>query len=236
MLRPGFLLPIHILLKIKTLEFLSTILDYILNIDKHLIKIVSDYRTWTYLIIFIIIFAETGFVVTPFLPGDSLLFAIGALIAKGDTGLNIYTMALLLCIAAITGNTINYALGNFLGPKVFKPGNRIIKLKYYEKTNEYFNKKGGIMLIFSRFMPIFRTFAPFVAGVGKMKFWPFTYNNVVGGVLWIVSFLGIGFMFGNIPFIKDNFTYVMLVIFILTVLPAVIAAFKARNGLEGGKF
>lgn len=236
MLRPGFLLPIHILLKIKTLEFLSTILDYILNIDKHLIKIVSDYRTWTYLIIFIIIFAETGFVVTPFLPGDSLLFAIGALIAKGDTGLDIYTMALLLCIAAITGNTINYALGNFLGPKVFKPGNRILKLKYYEKTKEYFNKKGGMMLIFSRFMPIFRTFAPFVAGVGKMKFWPFTYYNVVGGVLWIVSFLGIGFIFGNIPFIKDNFTYVMLVIFILTVLPAVIAAFKARNGLEGGKF
>ncbi len=218
------------------MEFLSTILDYILNIDKHLIKIVSDYRIWTYLIIFIIIFAETGFVVTPFLPGDSLLFAIGALIAKGDTGLNIYTMALLLCIAAITGNTINYALGNFLGPKVFKPGNRILKLKYYEKTKEYFNKKGGIMLIFSRFMPIFRTFAPFVAGVGKMKFWPFTYYNVVGGVLWIVSFLGIGFMFGNIPFIKDNFTYVMLVIFILTVLPAVIAAFKARNCLEGGKF
>ncbi|MFZ4102830.1 MAG: hypothetical protein ACOYKR_12850, partial [Sphingobacterium thalpophilum] len=101
----------------------------------------SDYRTWTYLIIFIIIFAETGFVVTPFLPGDSLLFAIGSLIAKGDTGLNIYTMALLLCIAAITGNTINYALGNFLGPKVFKPGNRILKLKYYEKTKEYFNKK-----------------------------------------------------------------------------------------------
>ena len=217
------------------MEFLNTILDYILNIDKHLVKIVSDYRTWTYLIIFMIIFAETGFVITPFLPGDSLLFAIGALIAKGDTGLNIYTMGLLLIVAAITGNTINYTLGNFLGSKVFKPGNRILKLEYYEKTKEYFNKEGGNMLIFSRFMPVFRTLAPFVAGVGKMKFGPFTCYNVVGGVLWIVSFLGIGFVFGNIPFIKDNFTYVMLVIIILTVLPAVIAAFKARNSLEVGK-
>lgn len=217
------------------MEFLNTILDYILNVDKHLVKIVSDYRTWTYLIIFMIIFAETGFVITPFLPGDSLLFAVGALIAKGDTGLNIYTMGFLLIVAAITGNTINYTLGNFLGQKVFKPGNRILKLEYYEKTKEYFNKKGGNMLIFSRFMPVFRTLAPFVAGVGKMKFGPFTYYNVVGGVLWIASFLGIGFIFGNIPFIKDNFTYVMLVIIILTVLPAVIAAFKARNSLETGK-
>jgi len=217
------------------LEIISTLLDYILNIDKHLVKIVSDYRTWTYLIIFLIIFAETGFVVTPFLPGDSLLFAIGALIAKGGTGLNIYTMGLLLIIAAITGNTINYTLGNFLGPKVFKPGNRILKLEYYEKTKDYFNKKGGNMLIFSRFMPIFRTLAPFVAGVGKMKFGPFTYYNVVGGVLWIVSFLGIGFIFGNIPIIKDNFTYVMLVIIVLTILPAVVAAFKAKNSMESGE-
>ncbi len=217
------------------MEVISNILDYILHIDKHLVKIVSDYRTWTYLIIFIIIFAETGFVVTPFLPGDSLLFAVGALIAKGDTGLNIYTMGLLLIVAAISGNTINYMLGNFLGPKVFKPGNRILKLEYYEKTKDYFNKKGGNMLIFSRFMPIFRTLAPFVAGVGKMKFAPFTYYNVVGGVLWIVSFLGIGFIFGNIPFIKDNFTYVMLVIIVLTILPAVIAAFRAKNSIEGGE-
>jgi len=217
------------------LEIISNILDYILHIDKHLVKIVSDYRTWTYLIIFIIIFAETGFVVTPFLPGDSLLFAVGALIAKGDTGLNIYLMGLLLIIAAISGNTVNYALGNFLGPKVFKPGNRVLKLEYYTKTKEYFNKKGGNMLIFSRFMPIFRTFAPFVAGVGKMKFGPFTYYNVVGGVLWIVSFLGIGFIFGNIPFIKDHFAYVMIVIIILTLLPAVIAALKAKKNMEEGE-
>lgn len=214
------------------MEIISNILDYILHIDKHLVKIVSDYRTWTYLIIFIIIFAETGFVVTPFLPGDSLLFAVGALIAKGDTGLNIYLMGLLLIIAAISGNTVNYIFGTFLGPKVFKPGNRVLKLEYYTKTKEYFNKKGGNMLIFSRFMPIFRTFAPFVAGVGKMNFAPFTYYNVVGGVLWIVSFLGIGFIFGNIPFIKNNFTYVMIVIIVLTLLPAVIAALKAKKSME----
>ena len=180
------------------METLSNIIDSLLHIDQYLVQIVRDYRTWTYLIIFLIIFAETGFVVTPFLPGDSLLFAVGALIAKGDTGLNIYIMALLLIAAGISGNTVNYFLGSFLGPKVFKPGNRILKIEYYNKTKDYFNKKGGNMLIFSRFMPIFRTFAPFVAGIGKMKFVHFTYYNVVGGVLWIVSFLGIGFIFGNI--------------------------------------
>lgn len=213
------------------METLSNIIDSLLHIDQYLVQIVRDYRMWTYLIIFLIIFAETGFVVTPFLPGDSLLFAVGALIAKGDTGLNIYIMALLLIAAGISGNTVNYFLGSFLGPKVFKPGNRILKIEYYNKTKDYFNKKGGNMLIFSRFMPIFRTFAPFVAGIGKMKFVHFTYYNVVGGVLWIVSFLGIGFIFGNIPIIKNNFTYVMLVIIVLTLLPAIIAAVKARKSI-----
>ncbi len=213
------------------METLSTIIDSLLHIDQYLVQIVRDYRTWTYLIIFLIIFAETGFVVTPFLPGDSLLFAVGALIAKGDTGLNIYIMALLLIAAGISGNTVNYFLGSFLGPKVFKPGNRILKIEYYNKTKDYFNKKGGNMLIFSRFMPIFRTFAPFVAGIGKMKFVHFTYYNVVGGVLWIVSFLGIGFIFGNISIIKNNFTYVMLVIIVLTLLPAIIAAIKAKKSI-----
>ena len=213
------------------METLSNIIDSLLHIDQYLVQIVRDYRTWTYLIIFLVIFAETGFVVTPFLPGDSLLFAVGALIAKGDTGLNIYIMGLLLIAAGISGNTVNYFLGSFLGPKVFKPGNRILKVEYYNKTKDYFNKKGGNMLIFSRFMPIFRTFAPFVAGIGKMKFIHFTYYNVVGGVLWIVSFLGIGFIFGNIPIIKNNFTYVMLVIIVLTLLPAIIAAIKAKKSM-----
>jgi membrane-associated protein len=214
------------------LEILSNIIDFLLHIDLYLVQIVSDYSTWTYLILFIIIFAETGFVVTPFLPGDSLLFAVGALIAKGDTGLNIYIMGLLLIAAGISGNTINYFLGSFLGPKVFKPGNRILKVEYYDKTKDYFNKKGGNMLIFSRFMPIFRTFAPFVAGIGKMNFGHFTYYNVFGAVLWIVSFLGIGFIFGNIPIIKNNFTYVMLIIIVLTLLPAFIAGVKAKKSMK----
>jgi membrane-associated protein len=211
------------------LEFITEIFDFILHIDKYLVKIVSDYRTWTYLIIFLVIFAETGFVVTPFLPGDSLLFAVGALIAKGGTGLDIYIMGILLILAAITGNTLNYGLGNYFGPKVFKPGNKVLKVEYYVKTQDYFDKKGGNMLIMSRFMPIFRTLAPFVAGVGRMKFGIFTYYNVVGGVLWIVSFLGLGFIFGNIPFMKEHFTYVMLVIIVLTILPALFAAIKARR-------
>jgi membrane-associated protein len=216
------------------LEVLSNILDSILHIDKYLVKILAEYRTWTYFLIFIIIFAETGFVITPFLPGGSLLFAVGALIAKGDTGLNIYLMGIILIAAAISGNTVNYFLGNFLGPKVFKPGNRILKIEYYTKTRDYFNKKGGNMLIISRFMPIFRTFAPFVAGIGKMNFAHFTYYNVVGGVMWIISFLGIGFIFGNIPIVKNNFTYVMVVIIILTLLPAVFTALKTK-GIIGGK-
>ena len=216
------------------MELITQFFDFILHIDKYLVKIVSDYQTWTYLIIFLIIFAETGFVVTPFLPGDSLLFAVGALIANGDTGLDIYLMGMLLIAGAIMGNTINYFLGNYFGAKVFKPNNRILKVEYYNKTQDYFDKKGGNMLIISRFMPIFRTLAPFVAGVGKMNFGQFSYYNVVGGVLWIVSFLGIGYVFGNIPFIKEHFTYVMLVIIILTILPAVFAAIKAKRAMNEG--
>ena len=219
-------------LKTITLEFITSILDFILHIDKHLVEIVSEYQTWTYLILFLIIFAETGFVVIPFLPGDSLLFAVGALIAKGNTGLDIYLMGLLLIIAGVTGNSVNYYLGSFFGAKVFKPNNKILKLEYYEKTKEFFKKQGGKAVIFSRFLPIFRTVAPFVAGVGKMNFASFTYYNVVGGVLWIVSFLGLGFVFGNIPVVKDNFTYVILIIMILTVLPAIYAGIKTKRSMK----
>ena len=217
---------------LKIVEVLSSIIDFILHIDKHLVEIVSNYQLWTYFILFVIIFAETGFVVTPFLPGDSLLFAVGALIAKGDTGLDIYIMAILLIIAAVTGNTLNYYLGSILGPKVFKPKNRILKLDYYVKTQEFFNKQGGKAVVFSRFLPIFRTITPFVAGVGRMNLGRFTYYNVTGGVLWIISFLGLGFVFGNIPIIKNNFTYVMLVIIVLTILPAIYAGIKTKSSMK----
>lgn len=214
------------------MEVTGGIFDFILHIDIYLVEMVSHYKRWTYFILFLIIFAETGFVVTPFLPGDSLLFAVGALIAKGNTGLDIYLMGLLLIIAGISGNSLNYYLGSILGPKVFKPHNKILKLEYYVKTQEFFNKQGGKAVIFSRFLPIFRTLAPFVAGVGRMNFGKFTYYNIVGGILWIVSFLGLGFVFGNIPLIKHNFTYVMLVIIILTIVPAVIAGIKTKRDMR----
>jgi membrane-associated protein len=210
-------------------EFLKHILDFVLHIDIHLSQVISDYKVWTYLILFVIIFAETGFVVTPFLPGDSLLFAAGALIAKGDTGLDIYILTILLCIAAILGNTTNYFLGSYFGPKVFKEGNKILKLEYYEKTNLFFVKHGGKAIIFSRFMPIFRTVSPFVAGIGKMPLGKFTYFNVIGGIGWIVSFLFVGFFFGGIPIIKENFTIVIIVILVLTVLPAIFAAINVNK-------
>ena len=211
------------------METIQTIIDFILHIDQHLIQIVQEYQGWTYLILFFIVFAETGFVVTPFLPGDSLLFAIAALIAKGNTGLEITLMGLLLWLAAIMGNTVNYYLGSYLGAKIFKPENTILKLEYYLKTQDFFIKHGKKAVILSRFLPIFRTVAPFVAGVGKMPIGRYTVYNVVGGGLWIFSFLALGYLFGNIPILKDNFTLVIVVIIIVTTVPPVYAAIKSRS-------
>ncbi|MEO8794830.1 MAG: DedA family protein [Daejeonella sp.] len=210
------------------MDLVSSIIDFILHIDKHLIEIVQNYQTWTYLIIFLIIFAETGFVVTPFLPGDSLLFAIAALIAKGGTGLDIFLMGFLLSISAIAGNTVNYYMGNYLGPRVFKPENKILKLDYYLKTQAFFTKHGGKAVIFSRFLPIFRTIAPFVAGVGAMPIGRYTLYNIIGGVSWVVSFLALGYLFGNIPVIKQNFTLVIVAIILLSIVPAIYAAVQSR--------
>lgn len=216
------------------MELIHSLIDFILHIDKHLVEIVSEYQTWTYLILFFIIFAETGFVVTPFLPGDSLLFAAGALIATGNTGLDIYLMCIALIIAAVAGNTVNYFLGKALGFRVFKPGNKVLKVEYYQQTSAFFNKHGGKAVILSRFLPIIRTIAPFVAGVGHMPLARYTMYNVVGGVLWIVSFLVLGFAFGNIPVVKQNFTLVVFGIIILSVVPPLYAAvapkFKKRRG------
>jgi membrane-associated protein len=221
------------------LEVIHHIIDFILHIDKHLVEIVSNYQVWTYLILFIIIFAETGFVVTPFLPGDSLLFAAGALIAKGDTGLNIWFMGILLCVAAVSGNTVNYYLGSYFGAKVFKPENKILKLDYYLQTQTFFNKHGGKAVIFSRFLPIVRTIAPFVAGIGKMPISRYTLYNLAGGVSWIVSFLLLGYLFGNIPVIKENFTIVVILIILLSVVPTIYAMamskFKSKGQGAKGK-
>ncbi|RYE36202.1 MAG: DedA family protein [Sphingobacteriaceae bacterium] len=214
------------------MEIIKAIIDFILHIDKHLIEITQQYQGWTYLILFFIIFAETGFVVTPFLPGDSLLFAAGALIAHGNSGLNIYLLLLILIVAAVAGNTTNYELGKFFGVKVFKPENKILKLEYYLKTKEFFDTHGGKAVIFSRFLPIFRTVAPFVAGVGKMPIGKYTLYNVAGGAAWITLFLFLGYFFGGIPVIKRNFTIVVVLIILVSVIPPVIAAIRSRTSAK----
>jgi len=212
------------------LELIKTIIDFILHIDKHLIEITQQYQGWTYLILFFIIFAETGFVVTPFLPGDSLLFAAGALVAHGNSGLNIYFLWLFLIIAAVMGNTTNYELGKFFGVKVFKPENKILKLDYYLKTKAFFDTHGGKAVIFSRFLPIFRTVAPFVAGVGKMSIGKYSLYNFIGGAAWITLFLFLGYFFGGIPVVKRNFTIVVIMIILVSVIPPIIATIRSRSG------
>ena len=210
------------------MDIINQLIQFILHTDVELVKLVSNYQTWTYLILFLIIFAETGFVVTPFLPGDSMLFAVGALIAKGNTGLDIWIMFLILAIAAILGNSLNYRLGSFFGVKVFKEGNKILKLEYYNKSHMFFEKHGGKAIIFSRFLPIFRTIAPFVAGVAKMPFGRFTYYNIIGGIGWIASLLFVGFLLGQIPIVRDNFSIVILFIAVVTFAPVIFAAVKSR--------
>lgn len=210
------------------MELLQQLIDFILHIDKHLAEIVNEYHTLTYLILFLIIFAETGFVVTPFLPGDSLLFATGALIAGGKTDLDIWMMFLVLVVAAIAGNTLNYKLGSVFGPGVFKEKNKILKLKYYHDSHAFFEKHGGKAIIFSRFLPIFRTIAPFVAGIAKMPFARFSTFNVIGGVSWIFSLLFAGYFLGQITWFKQNFDLVIVFIAVVSFVPAVWAAVRSR--------
>lgn len=210
------------------MEIIQQLIDFILHIDKHLIEIVQDYQTWTYLILFLIIFAETGLVVTPFLPGDSLLFAAGAIIAKPESGLNLILMAVLLIIAAILGDLLNYHVGRYIGPKAFSGKIKFLKREYLEKTQIFYDKHGGKTIIYARFIPIIRTFAPFVAGIGTMSYLKFASYNVTGGILWVLSFLFLGFFFGGLPLIKDNFTYVIFGIIILSILPPVVELFREK--------
>jgi membrane-associated protein len=211
------------------LEIVKGIIDFILHIDKHLVTITSQYQGWTYLIIFLIIFAETGFVVTPFLPGDSLLFATAALIATGNSGLNIFTMGLILIAAAFLGNTVNYLIGGYLGPKVFKEKNKILKLEYYLNTKAFFDKHGGKAVILSRFMPIIRTVAPFVAGVGKMPIGRYSLYNIIGGAAWIIAFLFAGYELGTVPFFKNHFSLVGLIIILISVVPIIWGLVRSKE-------
>ena len=211
------------------MELIKSAIDFILHIDKHLEHISSLYNGWTYLFIFAIIFAETGFVVTPFLPGDSLLFAAGALIASGKSGLDIIYMGIILIIAAFAGNTVNYFLGGYFGPKVFKPQNKILKLEYYTRTKAFFDKHGGKAVVFSRFMPIIRTVAPFVAGVSGMPFLRYSLYNIIGGASWIILFLFAGYELGNTPFLKDHISAIGIIVILLSIVPPIFAALQKKK-------
>ena len=210
------------------MELLKHFIDLILHLDKHLVELVSQYQSWTYAILFLIIFAETGLVVTPFLPGDSLLFAIGALASKGE--LNVFLVVVLLSIAAILGDTVNYWVGKVIGPKVFSSeSSRWLNRKHLERTHEFYEKYGGKTIILARFMPIIRTFAPFVAGIGNMSYGKFLLYNVVGGIVWISGFTYACYFFVDILIVKRNFTLVIFVIIIISVMPAVIEIWRAKR-------
>ena len=210
------------------MSILHTMIDFILHLDKHLLDIVSTYGTMTYAILFLIIFAETGLVVTPFLPGDSLLFATGALAAIGS--LNIFFVLALLAVAAILGDTVNYWIGHFFGQKIIdNPNIPFINQKHIDKTNEFYAKHGGKTIVLARFVPIVRTFAPFVAGVGKMNYKKFIEYNIIGGVIWVCAFTLAGFFFGNIPAVKENFTIAVFVIILISIVPMIFEVIKAKR-------
>ncbi len=210
------------------MELIGSLIDFILHLDKYLVEIVQQYGTLTYAILFLIIFCETGLVVTPFLPGDSLLFAVGAIAAKG--ALNVYWIYLLLGLAAILGDSTNYWIGYFVGPKVFRSeSSRWLNRSHLERTHEFYEKYGGKTVIIARFMPIVRTFAPFVAGIGRMTYLKFLFFSVTGTVLWIGGFVTAGYLFGNIPFVQENFSLAVIAIIIISLMPAVIEALRARR-------
>jgi len=202
------------------LEVINQLIDFVLHIDKHLGELIIQYGLWSYLILFVIVFAETGFVFTPFLPGDSLLFAAGTFAAIG--AFNIGILVLILCLAAITGDTVNYWIGNYIGPKIFERKKiRFLKKEHLQRTHEFYERHGGKTIIIARFIPIIRTFAPFVAGIGSMTYLKFITYNVVGGIAWVLLFVFAGFYFGNLPFVKNNFSFVIIAIIIISVLPGV---------------
>ncbi|HLC50493.1 MAG TPA: DedA family protein [Candidatus Nanoarchaeia archaeon] len=206
------------------MSFIKTFIDFILHLDTHLKDLILQFGSGTYVILFFIVFAETGLVVAPFLPGDSLLFAAGTFAALGS--FNIVYLIITLIIAAILGDAVNYYVGKYLGKKMIEKPNKIIKKEYLDKTEAFYQKYGKKTIVFARFVPIVRTFAPFVAGIGKMKYIEFFSYNVIGAVLWVVLMTLLGFYFGNIPIVKENFTIAILVIIFLSFLPAIIEFWK----------
>lgn len=209
-------------------RYLVQFADLFLHLDKHLGQLIQSYGGWTYLILFLIIFCETGLVVTPILPGDSLLFAIGTFCALGY--LDLWSVLGLLSVAAVLGDTVNYGIGHYIGPKVFHyKDSRIFRKEYLQKTHEFYEKYGGKTIIIARFVPIVRTFAPFVAGVGAMTYGKFILYNIAGGLLWIFSITLAGYFFGNIPVVKNNFTAVIMAIIVISVLPGFFEYFRHKR-------
>ncbi len=212
------------------MELITWFVDFVLHLDRHLVEMLAHFGVWIYAILFLIIFAETGFVVTPFLPGDSLLFAVGALAAVDTTGtLAAPTVSILLAVAAVLGNTVNYHIGRAIGPPAFSGRYRFLKLEYLQRTEAFFQRYGGLTIVISRFMPIVRTFAPFVAGVGRMPYARFQAYNIAGGVSWVMIFIWGGYLFGNIPIVKNNFGIVTILIIVLSVLPVIIAMLRRKT-------
>lgn len=210
------------------MEYLSIAFQFLAHLDVHLASLAQNYGAWVYVILFLIIFAETGLVVTPFLPGDSLLFVAGAVAAMGAMAVN--KLVIVLIVAAFLGNYVNFQIGKYLGKRFFiDRESRLLKREYLDKTHAFFERHGGKTLIISRFLPILRTYAPFVAGIGRMGSWRFAIFNVVGAVLWVALLTYAGYLFGNIPFIKNNLTLVIVAIIVLSLLPGVVAYFKTRT-------
>jgi membrane-associated protein len=209
------------------------LIDLFLNVDQHLTDFVATHGKLVYGLLFAIIFAETGLVVTPFLPGDSLLFAAGAIAATG--GLNLYVVIGLLFVASVLGDTVNYAVGHYIGPRVFRPEGRtgwvarLLNPQHLERTHEFFEKYGGKAIVLARFVPIVRTFIPFVAGAGSMTYGKFAFYNVTGGALWVVICVGAGYLFGNIQIVKENFELVILGIIFVSILPMVVEIIRQRS-------
>jgi membrane-associated protein len=208
---------------------LHTFVDIILHLDQHLAEWSAAFGPALYALLFVVVFCETGLVVTPFLPGDSLLFAVGALAALPNSGLDIFLVTAVLIVAAILGDSVNYKIGQVFGARALAGKYRFISQRHLQRTQEFFVRYGRRAIVFARFAPIFRTFAPFVAGLAHMPYPRFLFSNVLGGVVWVVGFCGAGYFFGNLPAVKKNFQFVILAIIVVSLLPAVIEAFRARS-------
>mgnify|MGYP000863688460 FL=1 len=211
------------------MELIKFLIDFVLHLDVHLSEIIVQTGLWTYAILFLVIFMETGLVVTPFLPGDSLLFAAGSLVALEGSPLKIIPLWLLMFAAAVLGDTANYEIGKYIGPKAFSSSSKLLKKEYLDRTHAFYVKHGGITIFLARFIPIIRTFAPFVAGIGKMPYKHFISYNFFGGMVWTALFTFGGYFFGNLPFVKENFSLVIIAIIVISVMPAVIEVIKGRK-------